>query len=177
MVEGPRLYPRIAAYHGGPSQLAAILQDPGTKKGAQSSAVKTGEVGVLNPDPTARLLKEALETHGIPLSAYLPLNAVPWFDAERHRSRAMLQEGAAHNRGMILRHPIKLVLLLGKDAARSAAFLDLPADVEIRKFPHPGRLGLINFQENSKRIGAAAARQRVIAGFRPRENGRDGARA
>lgn len=161
-----RTYPDIAPYHCGPSLLAAILQDPGTLHGAKSGAYTTREVGVHNPDPTAKLVKRALEFNGIPLSAYLPLNAIPWYDAPKHRSSALLREGAAYNRALILSNAIKFVLLFGKDAHRSAEFLNLPADIAIRKLPHPGRLGLINFQENGQRIGAAAAGQRIIDGFK-----------
>lgn len=67
---------------------------------------------------------------------------------------------------LILQHRIKPVLLLGKDAQRSAQFLDLPSEVVVRKLPHPERLGLINFHENGARIGAVAAKQRVFEGFR-----------
>ena len=161
-----RHYPLVAHYHSGPYLIAAILQDPGTLHGSKSGAYTTREVGVHNPDPTANLVKQALEANSIPLSAYLPLNAVPWYDAPKHRSSALLREGAAYNRELILGHAVKLVLLLGKDAQRSAEFLNLPPDIEIRKLPHPGRLGLINFQENGRRIGADATRQRIIDGFR-----------
>ncbi len=161
-----RQLPAIAAYHCGPYLIAAILQDPGTIHGNQSGASRTREVGVLNPDPTAALVKQALEANAIPLSAYLPLNAVPWYDAPKHRSNALLREGADYNRTLILQHAVKLVLLLGKDAHRSADFLRLPPEIDLRKLPHPGRLGLINFVENGARIGAAAARQRIIYGFR-----------
>ena len=161
-----RTYPLIASYHCGPYLIAAILQDPGTLYGSKSGAYTTREVGVHNPDPTANLVKQALEANNIPLSAYLPLNAVPWYDAPKNRSKALLREGADYNRALILQHAVKLVLLLGKDAHRSADYLTLPAGIEIRKLPHPGRLGLINHMENGIRIGAAAARQRIIAGFR-----------
>lgn len=163
-----RVLPRIAPYHCGPYTMAAILQDPGTLYGSGCNAQLTGEVGVLNGDPTANLCREALETHGIPFSAYLPLNAVPWYDAPRHRSAALLREGAQHNRRLIIEHDVKLVLLLGKQAWRSARWLDLPEDVELRYLPHPGRLGLINFQVDGKRVGADEARRRLIAGFAPK---------
>ena len=161
-----RSYPRIAPYHCGPFRVAAILQDPGTTHGSNSGATHTREVGVLNPDPTASLCKQALAANNIPLSAYLPRNAVPWYDAPNHRSNALLREGAAYNRALILQHAVTLVLLLGNDAHRSADFLNLPPEIEVRKLPHPGRLGLINFTENGTRIGAVAARQRIIEGFR-----------
>ena len=164
-MSAPRQYPSIARYHSGPFLIAAILQDPGTIHGNQSGATRTRELGVLNPDPTAALCRLALETNGIPLSAYLPLNAIPWFDAPAHRSNDMLREGAAHNRNLILRHEVELVLLLGGLAHRSAQFLNLPADITVRHLPHPGRLGLIHYRQNGQRIGAAAARHRLIEGF------------
>lgn len=166
----PRQYPDIAEYHSGPYLVAAILQDPGTIHGNQSGATRTRKLGVLNPDPTAALCRLALETNAIPLSAYLPLNAIPWFDAPAHRSMAMLREGAAHNCGLILRHKVKLVLLLGGLAHRSAPFLNLPSDTMVRFLPHPGRLGLINYREDGQRIGASLARRRLIDGFRLPQN-------
>lgn len=161
-----RHYPKIAAYHCGPYRLAAILQDPGTRHGSRSGANKTGEVGVLNDDPTANLLKLALDEWGVPHTGYLPLNAVPWYDAPRSKNKTLLKEGAEYNRNLIIFYNIKLVLLLGGDARRSEPMLNLAGDVEVRKLPHPGRLGLINYRENGVRIGAAAARQRVIEGFK-----------
>lgn len=62
---------------------------------------------------------------------------------------------------------MKLVLLLGKHTWRSARWLDLPGDVEMRCLPHPGRLGLINFQVEGKRVGAEEARRLLIVGFGP----------
>lgn len=162
-----RIFPRIAPYHCGPYKLAGILQDPGTLHGSGCNALLTGEVGALNGDPTANLCREALEAHDIPLSDYLPLNAVPWFDAPRHRNDALLREGAAYNRALILEHGVKLVLLLGKQAWRSQRWLDLPDDIELRFLPHPGRLGLINYRVDGIRIGPSAARQILIDGFAP----------
>lgn len=162
-----RVFPRIAPYHSGPYIIAAILQDPGTLHGSGCNAQQTGEIGVLNGDPTANLCWQALETHGIPLSAYLPLNAVPWYDAPRHRSDTLLREGAKHNRTLIAKHNVKLVLLLGKQAWRSERWLDLPDDIETRRLPHPGRLGLINFHVDGNRVGADEARRILIEGFSP----------
>lgn len=94
---------------------------------------------------------------------------MPWFDAPRHRNDALLQEGAAHNRALILEHGVKLVLLLGRQAWRSQGWLDLPYDIELRFLPRPGRLGLINHRVDGVRVGAAAARQILIDGFAPRQ--------
>lgn len=160
-----RLTPRIAPYHCGPYLLGAILQDPGTVFGSGCKAQETGQIGVLNGDPTADLCKHALEVNGIPLSAYLPMNAIPWYDAPRQRSAALLREGALHNRALILHSGIRLLLLLGTDARRSEGFLDLPAEIEVRCLPHPGRLGLMNYRQNGVRLGAKAARRMLIAGF------------
>lgn len=162
------IFPRIAPYHSGPYLIAAILQDPGTLHGSGCNAQLTGEIGVMNGDPTANLCRQALETHGIPLSAYLPLNAVPWYDAPRHRSDTLLREGAKYNRELITKHNVKLVLLLGKQAWRSERWLNLHDDTEIRRLPHPGRLGLINFHVDGKRVGANEARRLLIEGFAPR---------
>ena len=41
----------------------------------------------------------------------------------------------------------------------------LPFSIEVRKLPHPGRLGLMNFQENGARIGYTAARRKLMDGF------------
>ena len=162
-----RVIPRIAPYHRGPYKLAAILQDPGTLHGSGCNAQITGEVGVLNGDPTANLCREALEAHGLPLSSYLPLNAVPWYDAPRHRNDTLLREGAHFNRALILESGVKLVLLLGKQACRSERWLDLPNDVETRRLPHPGRLGLINYHVDGGRVGTDKARRVLIEGFAP----------
>lgn len=161
-----RRFPRIAPYHSGPYRLAGILQDPGTVYGAGCNAVRTGEIGVLNGDPTAELCRIALETNDIPLSDYLPMNAVPWYDAPASRGAAILREGARFNRHLLLEHGVKLVLLMGKQAQRAERYLDLPPDVVIRHLPHPGRLGLINFRVDGVRVGAERARQILISGFR-----------
>ncbi len=135
---------------------------------AQScDAQNTGQVGVLNDDPTAKQCLAALEANAIPVSAYLPLNAIPWYDAPNHRTNAMLQEGAAYNRQLIMQHKVPLVLLLGKEAWRSERLLNLPDSVEVRRLPHPSRLGLIHYRVNGERIGAAAAKQILIDGFAP----------
>ena len=157
--------PDIAPYHSGPYKLGAILQDPGTIHGSGCDAQRTGVIVVLNSDPTARLCKEALDVNGIALSEYLPMNAIPWYDAPASRSQALLREGAEYNRNIIQKAGVKLVLLLGKDAWRSEQFLALPSDVKIRRLPHPGRLGLINYHENGIRIGNKAARRKLIVGF------------
>lgn len=163
--EAPRVIPRIAPYHCGPYRLGAILQDPGTIHGSGSNAQKTGEIGVLNGDPTATLCRQALEANGIPLSAYLPMNAIPWYDAPTSRPARLLRDGAAHSRRLILEAGVDLVLLLGRQAWASARYLDLPERIEIRRLPHPGRLGLINYRENGKIVGAHEAQKRLLAGF------------
>ena len=161
-----RRIPRIAPYHSGPYKLGAILQDPGTIHGAGCNAQITGEIGVRNGDPTADLCREALRVNGWDEAEYLPMNAVPWYDSPRNKTNALLREGANYNRKLILKAGIGLVLLMGKkDAWRSEKFLDLPAYIEIRRLPHPGRLGLIHYRENGKRLGYAAARRRLIEGF------------
>ncbi|PTW44283.1 hypothetical protein [Rhodovulum kholense] len=163
--DAPRVIPRIAPYHSGPYRLGAILQDPGTIHGSGCNAQKTGEIGVLNGDPTANLCRQALEANGIPLSAYLPMNAIPWYDAPASRPARLLKQGAAHNRRLILEAGVDLVLLLGRQAWTSARYLDLPDRIEIRRLPHPGRLGLVNYRENGTILGASEARKRLIAGF------------
>ncbi|MCA0963474.1 hypothetical protein [Salipiger bermudensis] len=164
-----RRYPKIAPYHCGPYRVAGILQDPGTIYGAGCNAVRTGEIGVLNGDPTANLLKIALEANGIPLAEYLPMNAVPWYDAPASRGAAILREGARFNRDLLLAHEVKLVLLMGTQAHRCERYLELPSDVVTRRLPHPGRLGLINFRVDGVRIGAERSREVLISGFRPVE--------
>ena len=121
---------------------------------------------MLNGDPTAELCKFALEANGIALSAYLPMNAVPWYDAPASRGAAILKEGARINRTLLIEHGVKLVLLMGRQAQRSERYLDLPSDVVVRRLPHPGRLGLINFRVGGLRVGAERAREILIAGFR-----------
>lgn len=161
-----RRFPRIAPYHSGPYSVAAILQDPGSIHGNGCGAVATGEVGVLNDDPTARLCRKALDRNGIPLSAYLPLNAVPWYDSPGSIGRELLEEGAAHNRQLIIGHGVGLVLLCGAIARRSERFLRLPTSITVRHLPHPGNLGLLNFRDESGvRIGRAVAIERFITGF------------
>ena len=161
-----RQIPRIAPYHCGPYKLGAILQDPGTIHGSGCNAQITGEIGVRNGDPTANLCREALRVNGWDEAEYLPMNAVPWFDAPRSKSDALLREGAAYNRKLILAAGVNLVLLMGKnDAWRSEKFLDLPPHIEVRRLPHPGRLGLINYREAGRRLGYAAAREKLIEGF------------
>ena len=160
-----KIIPAIASYHCGPYKLAAILQDPGTIHGSGCNAQITGEIGVLNGDPTANLCKEALEVNKIKLSEYLPMNAVPWYDAPASRGKAILREGAHHNRRLILQSGVRTVLLLGKNAWDSEQFLELPSYIETRRLPHPGRLGLIHYRENGVRIGSKKARQKLISGF------------
>lgn len=160
-----RTIPTIAKYHSGPFKIGAILQDPGTIFGSGCNAQKTGEIGVHNGDPTANLCKEALERNGIDVSCYLPMNAIPWYDAPRNRSNALLKEGALYNRKLILGSGVKFILLLGKDAWRSEPFLELPSEINIRRLPHPGRLGLINYRENGVRVGIEIAKAGLISGF------------
>lgn len=92
----PRL-PKVASYHCGPYRLAAILSDPG-RPGTNCGAEAAGEVGVLNylaqaSDQTACNCHAALEHAGLPLSANLPMNAVPWHGGKA--DEGSLQEGAA----------------------------------------------------------------------------------
>ena len=128
---------------------------------------------MLNGDPTANLCRDALLANGIEQSAYLPLNAVPWYDAPTSHTNAILREGAHYNRELILLHGVKLVLLLGGSARKSLRWLNLPDDIETRCLPHPGRLGLINFKVDGAKVGHHEARRILIEGFALRALPRD----
>jgi hypothetical protein len=141
-----RIYPKIAAYHSGPYLVAAILSDPG-RIGRGCGAVTTREVGVLNyqhnaRDQTAKNCHHALLACGLPLSTYLPLNAVPWFNG--NANQPSLREGANYNAALIREHCIERVLLLGKVAQKSHKYLCglLPKQIAFSELPHPGGLGL-----------------------------------
>lgn len=151
-----RIYPKIAAYHSGPYLVAAILSDPG-RMGRGCGAVTTREVGVLNyqhnaRDQTAKNCHQALLACGVPLSAYLPLNAVPWYDG--NATQASLREGANYNAELIREHCIERVLLLGDVAQSSRRYLCrlLPEEIACSELPHPGVLGLNAYR---RRLGLA----------------------
>ncbi|MCV2891240.1 hypothetical protein [Ruegeria aquimaris] len=98
----------------------------------------------------------------IPLTAYLPLNAVPWFDG----CRSDIKDGAAYNRELVLRHRVPVVLACGSWVRDSLKYLNLPSDIVVRVLPHPGQLGLINYRVDGRRVGPEPAREIFIEGFR-----------
>ena len=164
-----RLLPTIASYHSGPYSLAAVLRDPG-RVGRGCGAVTTREIGVLNyqrhpTDQTARNCHAALLHAGLPLSAYLPMNAVPWFDGKA--DAASLREGAAMNAEAIIEHRIKRVLLMGKEAQRSRRYLEpiLPEFVCLFDLPHPGVLGLSAMKRRDQLVSYDAAKKVFLERF------------
>lgn len=164
-----RLLPNIAAYHSGPYVIAAILRDPG-RIGRGCGAVTTREIGVLNyqrhpTDQTARNCHAALQQAGLPLSAYLPMNAVPWFDGKADASS--LREGAAINAEAIIAHGIERVLLMGNHAQRSRRYLEprLSNSVQLFDLPHPGVLGLLAMKRRDHLPSYDVARWRFFEMF------------
>lgn len=159
-----REYPRIAEYHTGPYRVAAILRDPG-RTGRACGAVTTREVGVLNyqhnaRDQTAKNCHKALLACGLPLSAYLPLNAVPWYNG--NANQPSLREGATFNSDLIRKHGIDRVLLFGDVAQSARRYLCelLPQHVRLFDLPHPGVLGLNAYK---RRLGLATYTQAQAA--------------
>ncbi|MGF1551515.1 MAG: hypothetical protein ACFBWO_03310 [Paracoccaceae bacterium] len=165
----PRRFPRIAAYHCGPFRLAGVLRGPG-RIGTGCGAVSTGEVGVLNyrrraSDQTALNCHRALRHVGLPVSAYLPLNAIPWFDGTA--DRASIEEGAMLNADLIARHAITRVVLCGAEAHRAEPHLAARLGPEMRfvRLPHPGTQGLNAHARRHGLAGIEAAREALFDGF------------
>ncbi|UWQ59990.1 hypothetical protein K3722_07620 [Leisingera caerulea] len=158
-----RRYPIIAPYHSGPYRVAAVLRDPGRPE-AGCGAEITGEIGVLNyrvkpNDQTAKNCHAALLAAGLPLTAYLPMNAIPWFDGIA--TAEGLAEGAVMNAELISTHRIKRVLLFGNEAQRSEKYLVplLDQDVKIAHMPHPSTRGIQGFRRREGLPDFASAKR------------------
>lgn len=136
--------------------MAGILRDPG-RVGTGCGAVHTGEIGLRNHfhyprDQTAKNLHDAMDRAGLPLSCYLPMNAIPWYDGIANL--ATLRAGADHNASLLRHHNVRRIILFGAEAHRSWRYLRprLPDHVTVTRLPHPSARGISAFR---KKIGAA----------------------
>ncbi len=131
--------PAIAEYHSGPFGIACILADPGGTFTAGSGAQKTFQIGLRNPDPTARFLLTMIKQTGFALSAYLPLNALAGFNMRPNKTN--LRKSAELNSEMISKSGVQSVVLGGALARQSRHFLNLNDDVAVFEMPHPSARG------------------------------------
>lgn len=130
--------PELAEYHSGPFKLAIMLQDPGGPL-AGSGAQRSGEVGVLNHDSTARFVRSELDSLQLPYNVVLILNALPGYGlrntvAERNR-------GAKFNNEVIRRSGVERLLVAGKSVAWPVASLMDLSRVKVSYTHHPSVRG------------------------------------
>lgn len=130
--------PKIAPYHTGPFKLAIMLQDPGGPL-AGSGAQRSGEIGVLNDDSTARYIRSELDFLKIPYDAVLLLNALPGFGLRN--TKAERQRGAKFNAEAILRSGADRLLVAGKSVALPVARLMNLNEIKIAYAHHPSTRG------------------------------------
>lgn len=131
--------PKIAEYHCGPFSVAVILADPGGVHTANSGAQKTLEIGLKNPDPTARFLRKVVSEVGFGLDAYLPLNALAGYDLRPNKKN--LAVSAQLNSEILKRSGVRTVILGGGLARSTRDLLSLPEGVSIVEMPHPSARG------------------------------------
>lgn len=130
--------PNIAPYHTGPFMLAIMLQDPGGPL-AGSGAQRSGEIGVLNDDSTARYIRSELDFLKIPYDAVLLLNALPGYGLRN--TVAERQRGAKFNGEAILRSGVDRLLVAGKSVAWPVASLMDLSEVTTVYTHHPSTRG------------------------------------
>jgi len=130
--------PEIAPYHAGPYEVAILLQDPGGPL-AGSGAQRSGQIGVLNNDNTARYIKGELDYLGLPYEAALLLNALPGYGLRN--TQAERKRGAAFNDLAIRRAGVRRLMVAGKSIAWPVAELMDLTGIKVAYMHHPSLRG------------------------------------
>jgi hypothetical protein len=119
------------------AEMLFLLEKPGPKTSPKGKRLGSGFISRDNDDPTAEAIFNFMEQANIDRKRVAQWNVIPWWDGEIKIKPGERYAGAGELSELLKLLPrLKAVVLVGRQAAKSAKFIDAPG-VQIFVSAHP----------------------------------------